>query len=890
MDTGATLLEREVELAALLAAAGHAALGSGSVVLVSGEAGAGKSCLLSELGRRLPPGSRLLVGGCDDLVTPRLLGPLRDIAHAVGAGLTRALRSPADRDALFSALLDELRWPGHATVLGMEDVHWADEATLDVLTWLARRVREHPVVLVLTYRDDQESGALRRLLASLATVPAVRRLRLGALSLDAVASLAGAAPDLDPRVVHALTAGNPFFVHEVLAAGAHATSSVPDSVLDLVQARVRRLDPGPRHAVEQLSALTTVVDPGLAERLVPGGLPSLVPAESEGLLHISARGVRFRHELTRRAVLDSLPGSRLIGLHQHALEVLETQDDPDPAQLVHHALGAHDVPALVRHGPTAARTASEGGAHRQAAEHLSAVLAHRDVLPDEQLCELLQASAVETYTVGDVGRPALADQQEAVSLRRGLGDPLALGVSLRWLSRIGWWEGNRPVAERAGQEAVSVLEDLPPGRELAMALSNVSQLAMLAERHHEALAPAQEAIRLAQEVDDRDVLCHALTNLGTARWALGDDAGRADLEQARDLALGAGLSEHASRAYCNIAWELLLRRRLPEAAVELDAGLAHTRAAEQVLFWRYLMVQRAMVALAQARWSDAVADASHGLEATPPIRCAALSVLARVAVRTGTEVAGTPTALLLQEGWDLGRQLGELQRAAPAGGAVCEDAWLRGDHDRVVEVARAVHDEATRTGALAWGAEAALWLRLVGAPVPVEGLHALDHPHALAALGCWDEAAQRWDSAGYVVEAAVARTCQDSERAVRAGLEVLDAVGARALADRARTRLRQQGADNVPRGPRPSSRANVAGLTARQLDVLTLLDAGLSNTEIAGRLVLSVRTVDHHVSALLTKLDAANREEATQRARALGWAAPAPTWAPTTHATRSARD
>ena len=858
------MLERETELTAMIDAARCAAGGTGSVVLVSGETGIGKSRLVAELAAAVPATTRVLVGCCDDLATPRILGPLRDLAGEVGADLARALRTPADRDDLAVALRDELDWSGHATVLVVEDVHWADQASLDLLRWLVRRIHDLPAVLVLTYRGEDVTSDLQRLLGALAAPSAatqVHRLALAPLSSDAVSRLRKHTT-IDTAEVMKQTGGNPFLVHELLA----SPLEVPASVADLVRARLGRLHATSRDAVERLCVITSAVDRDLVDDLVPGGLGALDEAERQGLLAVTAHRVAFRHELTRRAVVDDLATARRATLHAAALTALSARTDADPAQLVHHARGAGDTAAAIRHAPAAIRAATAAGAHRQAADHLRNLLVHRDALDPAELPDLLHASAVACYTVGDQQRSALADQLDAVALRRGSGDPAALGSSLRWLSRIAWWVGDRPLAESAAHDAVAVLSATDNRLELALALSNVSQLAMLAEQMDAAIVAAQRALGLARDVGDPGVLSHALNNLGTARWAMGDPGGRVLVEESRDVALAAGLAEHASRAACNLAWQLLLHLQPAEAARAVAAGIEYAEATEQVMFWKYLHVERAMVALSGARWSVATQDAAVGLDATNPIRCAALQVLARATLRS----AGGADDLI-EEGRALALELAEPQRVVPAAALVCEAAWLNGDLDVVREVARATYAEVRRLAVSAWRAELAHWLWLAGDPVAPAELVGIDHPYAASGRGDWTRAAQEWAQLGYPYEAAAALACADEASAALEALGQLDALGAGPLAARVRADLRRQGVDGVPRGPSAATRLNVAGLTPRQLDVLELLDDGLSSAAIAARLVLSVRTVEHHVADLMRKLGAASRAEAPTIAARLGW-------------------
>jgi hypothetical protein len=353
---GGTILERDGELAVLARAARDAGDGSGTLVLISGEAGIGKSSLVEAVRGVLPAEGRLLVGYCDDLATPRVFGPLRDLIGTVGTALTRALER-GDRDAVLEALRAELAWAKHPTVLAVEDVHWADEATLDALRYLARRLPQLPLVLVLTYRDD-ELGAghpLRHLLGLASGLPRVHRLRLEPLTAAAVRRLSVAA-DLDAAEVFAVTSGNPYFVAEVLAAGDAA--GVPLTIADAVQARAARLDPAALAIVEQLAVVPSAVQRWLVEALVPAGLTALAPAERLGLLTVTPSRVSFRHELARRAVVDAMPVARRIAVNRGVLAALlaalPARAGIEVSRIVHHAAQAGDRDAILQYGPVGA--------------------------------------------------------------------------------------------------------------------------------------------------------------------------------------------------------------------------------------------------------------------------------------------------------------------------------------------------------------------------------------------------------------------------------------------------------------------------------------------------------------------------------------------------------
>jgi DNA-binding CsgD family transcriptional regulator len=659
--------------------------------------------------------------------------------------------------------------------------------------------------------------------------------------------------------VYSVTSGNPFFVTEVIAAG--DARHPPPTIVDAVRARVRTVGTGTQNLLEQLAVVPTASDRWLVERLVPGGMPALATAEEHGLLSVAPARVTFRHELIRRAIADSLPAARRIELNQRVVAALVDHQGADLAAIVHHAAEAGDAAVIARYAPRAAAEASAAGSHREAAAHLRLALDDRSPFGLAEQADLLERYAIECYTNGD--QAALDAELEAVELRRGLGDPVALGASLRWLSRITWLQGDRPAAERTAAEAIAVLTEAGDDRLLALAYSNRSQLFMLAEQHPEAIVWGERAAGLARKVGDAATYSHALNNVGLAKWRLDDPQGRLDLEESLRVALDANEVEHACRAYVNLVWNLHEDLDLAGAERRLTEGMELADYAEHRMFLGYMHAELARLKLATGDWDEAVRAAEFVIDAPLSQRSPALVVLAQVRSRRGEPGAAETTA----QAWEIARQLSELQRTAPAAAARAEHAWLHGGDPGALAALETTYAEACRSGVASLRDELAYWMTRFDRPIDQE---LSGHPYALQAAGHWREAAAAWQAVGcpYEYAAALAQS-PDPEDLLRA-LAELAALRAEPLAQRVRARLRELGAIRIPRGPAEGTRHNPAGLTERQLEVFRLLGEGLTNGEIAGRLVLSVRTVDNHVAAVLAKLGLRSRREARARAAELG--------------------
>jgi DNA-binding CsgD family transcriptional regulator/tetratricopeptide (TPR) repeat protein len=793
---------------------------------------------------------------------------LFDITQTTHGELEELVEGGARPHEVASALMRELvaRAP---TILILEDVHCADEATLDVLRVLGRRIDAVPALVLATYRDDEldRRHPLRIVLGELATGHAIRRLKIEPLSPVAVAQLAQP-HGVDADELYRKSSGNPFFVTEVLAAG---DGEIPNTVRDAVLARAARLSPAASALLEAVAVVPPQAELWLLEALAGEAVEHLDECLSSGMLGRGQEGVTFRHELARLAVEESLAPNRLVALHKKALGALSARPGraPDLARLAHHAEAAGEAEAVLRFAPAAAERAASLGAHREAASHYGRALRFADGMPLEAQAELLERRSYECYLT-DQFVESIEAQQQAVELHRRLRDPSREGVALCSLARRIWCGGRAAEAEQACLEAVAVLEPLPPGRELAMAYGVVSAICMNKEDPEGTLAWGGRAIELAERFDDTEILAYTLNNIGTVKLLSGDPVGTEALDRSLELAQRAGLEDHAGRAFIHFGW-VLARNRAYELEDRLTAGIEYCSERGLDLWWLYLLAYRARSELDRGRWDEA-ADSAGFVLGNPRdavlLRTLALVVLGLLRARRGDPEASP----LLDEASLLAQDLdGELQRVAPVAAARAEAAWLEGKYEAVAAETEAALDLAVeRRSPWAIG-ELAVWRKRAGIDEPIPPGAA--EPYALQLAGEWARASEVWTRIGCPYEAALALAAADDDDALRSALDELHRLGARPAAAIVARSLRERGVRGLPRGPRPSTQQNPANLTARELEVLGLVTQGLHNGEIAERLFVSEKTVDHHVSAILRKLGVRTRGQAGAEAVRIGVAA-----------------
>ena len=859
------LLERETQLASLGKYAAEARRGEGRLVLIAGEAGVGKSALVEQVQRVLPRATWCW-GGCDGLFIPRPLGPLFDIASTLGGELLELCRADAQREALFSALLRQVSAPGGLHVLVVEDVHWADEATIDLLRFLGRRIRDAAVLVLATYRDEGVTvmDPLRVALGDLATQRSVRRINLPPLSADAVAVLADGS-GLDPAGLYRLTRGNPFFVSQAVQAGMRgAICEVPASARDAVLARAARLGSDSREVLDAAALIGTHVELALLESVADCPPSVLEELLASGLLTTDGMTVQFRHEIARLAVEGAVLAHWRIAINARILASLHALGCDDDARMAFHAEAAGIGPATLRHATAAARRAAALASHREAAAQFERALRFTDGADPAMVAGLHDGFAYEASLL-DHWQEAADAREQALALWHEVGDLLREGDTLRWRahSLCSLSRGGEAVA--AAQAAIALLEPLGPSVELAWAYASLTAMWMVRGANTDAIELARQARAIAGPLGLTEVLSDALNSEACAVRATGGHwAGI--LRRALETAVAGQHEAQVARAYVNLHACYVAERDWPIAERYFIEGITYCDDHDIATYSIFLRSERTSVLERTGRWDEAVAICRELLRKGGPSPSIRLCPLNRLGViRARRSELGVWKCL--DEAIDYADGAGEPQSIVPVRLARAEAFWLdgrRADARREAELA----DDAAG-GCDGWDRGAvAVWLRRTGSARPPHGEAAAPYRRQLG--GDWAGAARLWTDLGCPYEAGLALLESPGEAALREALRIFTDLGATATARLTRHKMRRLAIRSIPAGPRTATREHPLGLTQREAEVLDLICARLTNVEIAEKLFISVKTAGHHVSAVLAKLNVPTRRAAATRAAKLG--------------------
>lgn len=847
------LIEREEVLGWLEDCLNDAQAGVGHVAVLSGEAGVGKSAVVAAFVASLPMGTSVFSGACDPLATPVPLGPvleLRDIlASDAATHVTAALENPRGQAAVPAAVVAALVASTPA-VWVIDDVQWADAATVNVLRYLTNRIADIPMLLVLTHRIENLGSAhpLTAFLSDFADVEVLSGAELGPLTRDGVTTLAAVQPGVDIDLLFEATGGIPFLVVESLAAG--SDDVLPRNVSDHVIGRLARLTGGARAVIDAVAVLGSDANIDVLADVVADAQSDLPAGVTAGFLQVDGQAVGFRHELTRQAVLKAISVFERRALHMSVLAALTSQGrECALAQLAFHAEEAGDGNAVVRYAPQAAERAMLLGAFTEAAEQYARAIRHGLGQPAAVRASWLENQARAVYLSGEVGAAAEIIAK-AIVLRREVGDLLREGDDHRWLSHYRLFAG-APLAQvsDSAETAVGILEQLGPTTELVGAYANTAQLRFVGFDRDGADDYAAEAAVIGAHLDvaAEVTLARSFAALSAVLAGEGWAAFEATWSVARSRPRALEATVVGGVSAC---WIATASYDLDRADRYLTQTAAFCDDHDLTGFGSLTQGISTTLSLHRGRYEEASAAAravlaKNGLPST--FRLRPLVTLALVHARVGDHDNVWP---MLDEAladhdasyvWLTGSVLA----------ARIEAAWLAGDQDRAqAEAHRALAalpagvDAWTRGQITAWAAIAGV----IATPVPHN-----DHPqYALQVEQQWDAAAAEWRRRGCAYEAAVAAMHSRTSAVAADAVGELQSLGAHAAVERARDLRRR-------RHQRRATQSNPFGLTNREQQIAGLLADRHTDKQIADILVISQRTVSHHVASVLAKLGVRNR-------------------------------
>ncbi len=856
------LVERESFISFLETKFERVAGNEGHTMLICGEAGIGKTSLVNTFCRQYKNDAVIFQGSCDALTTPRPLAPVYDIASQLRHDLWGNHEHNDDRAALFTAVLQELEQQKKPVLIVFEDIHWADEATLDFIKFLARRIKRIRCLFILTYRDNEINARhpLRSLLGQLPP-DTFTRMQLVPLSRPAVEKMA-MEKGYNGEDVYSISGGNPFYVSEILAS---YSPGVPDNIRDSILS-VYYQQP---EKTKQVWELIAIVPGGFECEYLAKMEPLYTDAISDSLeskiLIINQGLIFFKHELYRRAIESSLSPLRRVSLNKKILDrFLESfKYKNENERILHHAKGANEYELIAQYTLLSARHAATLGAHIEASKlYLSAIENYRGT-NKRQLIELYELYAYECYLTSK-NKDAILYIEKSLKLWQEQNDQENIGNCLRFLSRLWWFEGKTELAHSYALQAIELLQNQPSSKAKAMAYSNLSRLKMSEDLADECLYWGELGVVIAREVDDQETISTSLNNMGSALMLSGStlQKGVDFIYQSLDIALKNSYHEFAARAYTSLLTIGVSIKEYEIARKALNEGLLYCEEKDIDSQKTYMLAYQARLDLETGNWNEAYTVAEELLrndDLLPILKSCTLPVFATLKMRKGHQDALT----ILLEAKKLAFETKELQRIIPTIFALLEYEWITGESYLETELITYAINWLVGLGKFSKKSRFYFWLWKAGKEhlIPDGQYDDLDKENLTTA----EKQTELWEKWTCPYEQALALAEQGEECKKKALLTIKE-LGADAVYEKMKREMREAGIKNIPRGIRNTTRSNLAHLTDREVDVLRLLKEGLQNKEIAERLFISAKTVDHHISSILLKLEVKSRVKAVNEA------------------------
>jgi DNA-binding CsgD family transcriptional regulator len=856
------LIERDGFLASLQSAYQKMTTGEGHCIFVTGEAGIGKTSLIKTFCKKLKGDCNIYQGTCDALFTPRPLAPLYDILLQFKNGVLEGSADMGDRTVFFTNFFHAITNQKQPSVIVFEDIHWADEATLDFIKFFARRITQLRCLFILTYRDDEiHSGhPLRNVLGQL-NPGSFARIQLLPLSREAVEKMAEKR-GYNGEDVYSISGGNPFYVSEILSS---YSLGVPDNIRDSVISSYNRQEERAKQVWELLSIIPDSFEVRYLEKFEPLYATAVERCLESKILFLKNDLIFFKHELFRRTIETSLSPLKRVLLNKRVLGLLQEsfEQNQEIERIVHHAKNANEYDIVVRYAPLAARQAASVGAHIEAAKLYLTAIEYYQGKDKDILIQFYESYAYECYLTSQV-KESIIYWGKSLELWKGKKDNEKIANCLRFLSRLWWLDGNKKNAEEFGRQAIEVVKDLPSSPVKAMAFSNMSQLKMICDQAIECIAWGEKAIAIAKELGDEQTMSHALNNVGSVLMNIPSSRQKGIdlLQQSLDIALKNSFHEHAGRAYSNLANGMVKTKNYAFAKEILDEGIQYCEERDLDSCKANMLSLRATLYLGKGEWNKAYEIAGNLLknENRPPaFTNAVLVVMATIKMRTGD----TDALPLLLDMQTKALESMELQRIIPSLIVLLEYEWLTGKSLVKPEDIERVANRIEQSMYTVVNSEFAFWLKKAKKQhLPLkeiyEGYQISNRETALEAAITWEKASCPYEQALALFEG------DDDDK--RKAITIVHGLGAQAVYEKMKLEMRVSGIKSIPRGIRKTTQSNPALLTGREIDVLKLLNEGLQNKEIAAKLFISAKTVDHHISSILYKLEVKSRVKAVHEA------------------------
>ncbi|HEV8270206.1 MAG TPA: AAA family ATPase [Chitinophagaceae bacterium] len=856
------LIERAEFLATLQNKFQTVVEGEGHCIFLSGMTGMGKTSLVNVFCKEIKYSCNIYRGSCDALFTPRPLAPLYDIAGQLRNDFWHNSESMADRAGLFSRFFYELANQKATSLIVFEDIHWADEATLDFIKFFARRITQLQCLFILTYRDDEIHlhHPLRNVLGQM-PVDSFTRLELTPLSKEAVKKLASE-KGYDGEYVYRMAGGNPFYVNEILAS---YHIGVPDSIKDAILSTYNYSGETTKRVWDFLSVIPDGFEIKYLEKYEPLYVPAIENSVQSKILFIKDGLISFKHELFRRTVEATLSPFKRIAINKRILDLFREsfEQKGEIERIIHHAKNANEYDAVVHYAPLAAKQAASVGAHIEASRLYLSAIEYYQGSDADILLQFYEAYAYECYLTNQI-KEAITYTGKSLNLWKKKNDTEMIGNCMRFLSQLWFFEGKLKQAESFASQAIEVLDSQPFSRAKAMAYSNMSQLKIRADQPEECIFWGEKAIAMAKELADEEILSYALNNVGFMQIRIHSSTqkGIELLQQSLTIALKNSHHENAARAYANLGHNELIIKEFELAKNTLETGIQYCEERDLDSWTTYMLSSKARLFLETGRWDEACRIADSLLkneDQIPLVKIQALAIAASIKMRCG-DIEAFP---LLHEAKTKAFEAMEMQRVIPVVVALLEYEWITGMSLIEKPELADILSRAEQVGNAYENSELAFWLLKTRKQqwrpqVMLDGYNITSAKMAAKAAAAWGKAGCYYQQALTLFEG----TDDNKRKAIL----IIQSLAADAVYQKMKLEMRASGIKRIPRGVIKTTQSNSALLTRRELDVLQLLKDGLHNKEIATKLFISAKTVDHHISAILFKLDVNSRVKAVKEA------------------------